>query len=105
MKLQHLGKIVDLEPQQAALENRVVRMLNKHRSGVRERNLFFLTGSNRFGYQAFKRAINRLIDEEDVVKRVTTDHKNSFLLTLTSWGEVHALDLEETLAAGKDSVA
>lgn len=106
MKLLHLGKIIEIEPRQAAIENRIVRMLNRHSTGVRQSKLFSLTGSGRFGIEAFNQACERLIDEEGVVVRATTHHEQGFLLKLTPWGEHQALDLEETLSAGrKGSVA
>jgi len=98
MKLEHLGKIIEIEPRQAALENRIVRMLNKHSAGVRQSRLFILTQSGRLGAGIFHRSLDRLVNQEDVVKRVATDHENSFLLKLTSWGEEIARDLEQTIA-------
>jgi len=40
MKLLHLGIEIDITPRQATVENRIVRMLYKHRCGVRQTKLF-----------------------------------------------------------------
>lgn len=105
MKLEHLGKITEIEPQQAAIEVRIVRMLNKHGAGVRQNKLCQLTNSQRFGTQAFEQALNRLIDEENIVRRSATTNSTSFLLKLTPWGEQQAEDLEEMLSERKAVVA
>jgi hypothetical protein len=105
MKLEHLGKIIDIEPRQAAAENRIVRMLHKHSAGVRQNKLFVLTSSGRLGMTAFNAAIDRLVNEESVIARVTTNHERSFLLKLTPRGEQQAQQLEDVLAMQKGVVA
>src|SRR5258707_758418 len=105
MKVQHLSRIIDIDPQQAACENRIVRMLYKHRCGVRQNKLFQLTCSGRLGEGIFKRSISRLVDEEDIVTRLTTNHASGFLLKLTPWGEQLALELENILTMQKGVAA
>lgn len=102
MKCEHLGVIVEIEPRQATVENRCVRMLYKHRSGVRQPKLFELTGSGRLGREVFERAIQRLAEAEILVRQ-STNHENSFVLKLTPWGEAQAETLEATLAMQKEA--
>lgn len=97
MRLEHLGKIIDIEPRQAALENRIVRTLHRLRDGVRQNKLFAITSSGRLGMEAFNSAVERLVNDENVIVRMTTNHEKSFMLKLTPWGEQVAEDLVETI--------
>lgn len=105
MQVEHLGRLVDLDPQQAAVENRIVRMLRKHRTGVRQPKLFAIIGAARQGEDVFKAAVGRLADEERLIKRVTSTQENSFVLQLTIDGERQADILENLILQNrKDSV-
>ena len=104
MKLSHLGIEIDIDPRQATVENRILRMLYKHRHGVRQTKLFTLTSSGRLGADVFNRAVERLVSEANAVTRVTTNHERSFLLKLTPWGESLAESLESTIAIPKPAV-
>jgi len=103
MQLEHLGKLVDLDPRQATVENRIVRMLRKHRS-IRQPKLFALIGAGRQGEDVFKAAVSRLADEEHIIKRVTNTQENSFVLQLTPLGAQLADALEATIAQNRKDV-
>jgi len=96
MKNIHLGKIVDITPDQATCENRIVLLLNKHKGGVRQSQLFRLTGACRVGKDVFARSLERLAVEDILVRHFSTGEK-SFLLKLTPWGEQCAEELQDTI--------
>jgi hypothetical protein len=101
MKLTHLGKIVDLDPRQAAIEVRIVRTLYRNAAGVRQTRLISLTGDRRFGTDAFQKAVDRLVAEE-IITRTATNYEKGFLLKLTPWGGWLGESLETELAIRTD---
>jgi hypothetical protein len=96
--------MIEIDAVQAACENRIVRMLGKHKSGVRQSKLCHLTNAARLGFGVFERATDRLLTEEIII-RATTDNSSSFLLKLTPWGEGLAQELNDTLAMQKGVVS
>jgi len=93
MKCEHLGRITDLDTRQMALENRVLLQLRKNKQ-VREIKLLRLVGASRAGGEVFRAAVDRLVQEEIIV-RATTPHKNAFLIRLTPRGEQYADSLAD----------
>lgn len=85
MQCEHLGKIIEIDPEQAAAENRIVLQLGKHKQ-MRQFRLYALTGAGRCGNERFKAAVERLA-LDGILTRITTNYKDSFLLKLTPRGE------------------
>jgi hypothetical protein len=96
MKLEHLGKLVDIDQRQATCENRIVLMLAKHGS-VRKTHLFHLTSSGKLGRDVFENSVQRLTEEEIVTLKSTANVRR-IVLKLTPWGEAQAQTLEQPIA-------
>lgn len=94
MKCEHLGTIQDIEPQIAAFENALVRKLHKHGTLLQNDLDYFVGGSPRLGREQFQQVVDSLV-ERNIILRCTTNRKNSFVLSLTPWGE-HQAEILET---------
>ena len=78
----HLGaSISELNPKQAAHENRIVACLLK-RGPMRENSVKLYTGAiRRVGHEMHDAAISSLL-EQGIIRKLTTTRTNSFILEL-----------------------
>ena len=85
--IMHLGKLVgDLDPKQAAHENRIVVCLQK-RGPLRENDVKLYTGAlRRVGPQVHQAAVANLV-AQGVIRKRTTTRTNSFILELLKESE------------------
>lgn len=79
----HLGRSSsDIDPKQAAHENRILACLNK-RGSLRENEVKLYTASTRrVGREIHDRAVRSLVDK-GLIRKLTTTRANSFILELT----------------------
>jgi hypothetical protein len=79
----HLGtSIKEINPKQAAHENRIVACLIK-RGPLRENGVKLYTGAiQRVGHEIHDAAVNSLL-EQGIIRKLTTTRTNSFILELT----------------------
>jgi hypothetical protein len=91
MKCEHLGKIADIDPIQATIENLIVRYLNKI-GAARTSKTYTGAVLRRFGMRRFRTAVNSLV-EQGIVTRRTTTNSRTFLLALTDEGKAQAAEL------------
>ena len=88
MICEHLGKMQDIEPLQATIENVIVRYLNRV-GQARTSKTYTGAVLKRFGLRRFRSAVNSLV-EQGVITRRTTTNSRTFLLTLTERGQQQA---------------
>lgn len=103
MKMEHLGKIVDMSVEDAAIENRIVLALRKY-GPLTKSTCFHHSGNYRVGREPYDRAIQRLVEVE-LLKCSSTTTLKGFVLSLTPWGEQQAETLAATIAGRRDFVA
>lgn len=79
----HLGRSSsDIDPKQAAHENRILVCLQK-RGSLRENEVKLYTASTRrVGREIHERAVRSLVDK-GLIRKLTTTRANSFILELT----------------------
>lgn len=79
----HLGRSSsDINPKQAAHENRILVCLQK-RGSMRENEVKLYTASTRrVGREIHERAVRSLVDK-GLIRKLTTTRANSFILELT----------------------
>lgn len=88
MKCEHLGKIQDIDPVQATIENVIVRYLNRV-GQARTSKTYTGAVLKRFGLRRFRNAVSSLV-EQGIVSRRTTTNSRTFLLALTDQGQQQA---------------
>jgi hypothetical protein len=83
--LTHLGSFTnDLEPKQAAHENRIVVCLRKRGGSLSANTVKLYTGAvSRVGHEMHESAVNSLI-MHGVIRKHTTTRANSFILELVT---------------------
>ena len=80
MKVEHLGQIVDVDPRQAAFENKILDLLRK-RGPTRQHVVYVTTGR----HVSFLEVVESLV-ERNLIVRETTTRNNSFVLRVVYSG-------------------
>jgi hypothetical protein len=88
MKYEHLGRIVDIDPGVAALDNSIVRQLRRL-GPLTQKDLWLRVRNRGLALEGFQAAVDRLV-ELGVLVREMTHYRNSFVLRLKENKEQNA---------------